>query len=262
MKKIYFTPILILAYIFSFGKEINSPSDEFVETIGLSQIHLQEIPIIYINMLDGKESLNTIEQEFILIEKNLSSLKKIITQTGNKCLKQQLKNITTSIKKFKKLTTLSSSNNFNTINKQQMLIQFRLNNIYEELDFEFTKLEKNAFEDTMKTNIFIANNQILNLKKYRFNQKMFDITQNPDYLISNRDILNELNTAIDKLIIHNTHNLDYDIKLTSLITLVNYMQYNESHMTTIVTDISLIFENIRDSYIEVRNQKSSFYSYN
>lgn len=253
MKKNYYIYIFMIMYSFSFGNELknnNGPTNYFVETIGKSQIHLQKIPLIYIDLLEGKEHRNTIKKEFYLIENHLISLKQIINNINNVELNDHLENVTSSFNKLKKLTEILDYNTLGIIDRQQTIIQFQLNSLYHKLNNEYAA--DTLFYETLKSNIIIANKQVLNLKKYKFNQKMFANTNNLDYLISNKEIISELNSAIDKLLINNSFNLNYDIKLSNLIMLVEQMKYNESHIKSIIDDTSAIFQSIRDDYLNVR----------
>lgn len=255
MKKNYFIIILFLVYSFNFGNTIKSSEKitiNFYESIGKSKIHLQKISIIYMNLSDGKKVANAVNEELYSIEKHLKSLKIIVKTTKNRSLKNQLKNVETSFKGFKKLAVGLDINHFEAINKQQMIIQFQLNNLYSELEEISTNTKNTSSVEMLKSNIVAANRQVLNLKKYKFNQKMFTKTQDEEYLIDNKEILNELRAAIDKLIIASAFNTAYNMKLGSLKKLVNYMQYNESHMKTVVDDASVVFERIRDDYSQAR----------
>ncbi len=249
MKKKYLTSILILICltINSKGNKILDLSDEqFIETIGKSQVHLQKIPIIYINLLDGKEDTDVLNKELLLINNHLKSLKSIVKKTGNRGIYNQLKNVTTYFKDFKKITSTIDSNNLNLINKQQTIMQFQLNSLFTSLNKEFSTIKDANNESEL--NFLLANEQLLNLNRYKFNQKMFINTSDVTYLIDNKDLLNELNEAIDKLIVNSSTN-SKDEKLSSLNILIDYMQYNEAHMKSIVDDASYILESIRDEYI-------------
>ncbi len=254
MRRLYFfSAFFMLSFSLLAKKPVQKTTIE--ELIGKQQIHLQQITIKYLNLLDGKEQINAIDNELFLIEEHFRKLKTIVRSTSDKSLKKSYKKIKNSFYEFKSLVTEDQISSIGKIQERQSTLQVQLNQFQEDLNNAIVSDTENAATSLLKSNISITNQQVLNLIKYKLNQQLFEKTLDQTYLTHNKKLLYEVNNGISKLLKNNANKLPYNTKLSSLTRLVDYMKENELHLKAVIDDTYFIFEGLRDDYIYEHNKQ-------
>lgn len=268
MKPFY---ILILSIVISSSTYANlkktkqlSATDfiNVIELVGQQQLHLHQAFLQQVLVKKNKDNFNSIDREIVFAENTLKKLKAVAKKLDNSDLKLNFKKIEKGLRSFKK-TIHKKSPDYQVIKAKQLFVSNELNKLLNNINnIEVHKFASNELLDIKCieneiNNIQIIDNQLIELVKYNTNKEL--LVSNISNKLPNRKdkTVSNLNSAINELILNNFSDISYDIKITTLISLIDHLDKNNKHKNSLINDISLLLESLKGSHLNTL--KSNIY---